>query len=320
MTAVASGPTCFDSSTVYEAEALIEKYNLGSFRLVETPKDPKYFERVYNFTIVSNVTALTAMQKAAADLSYRADLVSATVYATAQETKELLHNKAADGLMRCMGGETKLLIPEDSTGVGGRNDYLTLSLLETLASNQVFISIASDGRDNTAMAGALADAEVTLRASQLGLSVAEHLDTFNSFSFFAQVGAHVQTGPLESNVSDLMVLLTAQAEIADAAITEVTAQVIKDSRGTPTISVTVTAGKHTGIFSVPGGASTGEHEVAVLPATQAVKMLQQVLRPALLGMDVTNQAAIDALLHELDGTDQLARIGGNLALGVSVAA
>jgi len=320
MTAVASGPTCFDASTVHEAQALIEKYNLGSFRLVETPKDPKYFERVHNFTIVSNVTALNAMQKAATDLSYRADLVSATVYATATETKELLHAKAAAGLMRCMGGETKVLIPEHSTGEGGRNDHLALTMLESLAPNQVFISIASDGRDNTAMAGALADAEVSHRARQLGVSAAGHLANLDSFPFFAQVGAHVQTGPLESNVSDLMVLLTAQAEIADAAITEVTAQVIKDSRGTPTISVTVTAGEHTGVFSVPGGASTGKHEVAVLPAAQAVKLLRTVLQPALLGMDVTNQAAIDALLHELDGTEQFARIGGNLALGVSVAA
>ena len=39
MSAVASGPTCFDTSTIHEAEALIDKYDLGSFRLVETPKD-----------------------------------------------------------------------------------------------------------------------------------------------------------------------------------------------------------------------------------------------------------------------------------------
>ena len=316
---VASGPTCFDASTVHEAEALIEKYNLGSFRLIETPKDPKYFERVHNFTIVSNVTALNAMQKAATDLSYRADLVSTTVYATASETKELLHAKISDGLVRCMGGETKVLIPEDSIGKGGRNDYLALTMLETLASNQVFVSIASDGRDNTVMAGALADVEVLHRARQLGLSVAEHLAAFDSFPFFAQADAYVQTGPLESNVSDLMLLLTSQAKIADAEITDVTAQVIKDSRGTPTISVTVTAGEYTGVFSVPGGASTGKHEVSVLPTTQAVKVLRTVLRPALLGMDVTKQASIDALLHELDGTEQFARIGGNLALGVSVA-
>jgi phosphopyruvate hydratase len=317
--AVASGPTCFDSSTVHEAEALIDKYNLGEFRLIETPKDPKYFERVHNFTIVSNVTALNAMQKAAVELSYRADLVSANLYATTEETKKLLQAQSADGLVRCMGGETKVLVPENCEGKGGRNGYLALSMLESLASNQVFISIASDGRDNTEMAGAIADAEVMHRARQLGLSVDGHMKNFDSYPFFVQVDAQIQTGPLESNVSDLMVLLTAQTETSNATITDVTAQVIKDSRGTPTISVTVTAGEHVGVFSVPGGASTGEHEVAVLPATQAVKVLNSVLKPALLGMDVTNQVAVDALLHELDGTKQFTHIGGNLALGVSVA-
>jgi phosphopyruvate hydratase len=320
MAAVASGPTCFDSSTVHEAEALIEKYNLGSFRLLETPKDPKYFQRVHNFTIVSNVTALTAIQKTAADLSYRADLVSATAYSTAQETKELLQEKSADGFVCCMGGETKVLLPEECVGEGGRNSYLALTMLETLSPNQVFISIASDGRDNTDVAGAIADIEVLQRARQLDLSVEEHLAIFDSYPFFAQVGAHVHTGPLESNVSDLMILLTPHKEIAQTAITDVTAQVIKDSRGTPTLSVTVMAGEHAGTFSVPGGASTGEHEVSVLSAAQAVKILDTVVKPAIVGLDVTNQSAIDTLLHNLDNTERFSYIGGNLALGVSVAA
>jgi len=317
--AVASGPTCFDTSTIHEAEALIEKYNLGTFRLTETPKDPKYFERVHNFTIVSNVTALNAMQKVAEELSYRADLVSATQYATAEETRDLLLAEVTDGLMRCMGGETKVTVPEECSGKGGRNSYLALTMLETLAPNQVFLSIASDGRDNTEVAGAIVDAEVFGRAVQSGLSVSNHISTFDSFPFFDQLGAHVKTGLLESNVSDLVLLLTAQSDLPGAQITDITAEVIKDSRGTPTISVTVSAGKQQGTFSVPSGASTGEYEVAVLPAKETVKILDAVVKPALLGMDVTNQSAIDEKLHELDGTKQLENIGGNLALGVSVA-
>lgn len=320
MTAVASGPTCFDTSTIHEAQALIEKYNLGTFRLVETPKDPKYFERVHNFTIVSNVTALNAMQSAAQALSYKADLVSATQYATAEETKSLLLGEISDGLMRCMGGETKVMVPEDCSGTGGRNSYLTLSMLETLTTNQVFLSIASDGHDNTDVAGAIADVRVLQQAKQLGLSLAEHLDTFNSFPFFEQCGAHVQTGMLESNVSDLVLLLTAQSEVLDAQITDITATIIKDSRGVPTLSVSVQAGEQVGTFSVPSGASTGVHEVAVLPVKQAVQVLETVVKPALLGHDVTKQVAIDTILREIDGTEQLKTIGGNLALGVSVAA
>ena len=91
--AVASGPTCPDTSTNHEAQAIIEKYNLGSFNLTETPKDPKYFAKVHNFTIVSNVTALSAMQKTAAELTYRTELVSATQYATATDTATQLTQK-----------------------------------------------------------------------------------------------------------------------------------------------------------------------------------------------------------------------------------
>ena len=96
---------------------------------------------------------------------------------------------------------------------------------------------------------------------------------------------------------DLMILLTAETTRHDVAITDITADVIKDSRGTPTISVTVTAGEHTGTFAVPGGASTGVREAAVLPAQHAVDVLNRVIKPALLGHSVTDQTGVDQLFH-----------------------
>lgn len=319
MPAVASGPTYFDTSTVQDAEALIKKYNLGSFHLTETPKDPKYFERVHNFTIVSNVTALNAMQVEAESRSYRATLVSATQYANVEETRALLLEKAEDGAMHCMGGETKVTVPKECTGVGGRNGYLALSMLESIQENQVFISIASDGHDNNEVAGAIVDFEIKQKTITANLDVAKHLAEFDSFPLFEQVGGHIKTNLLESNVSDLMLLLTAQADVADVVVTDVSATVVMDSRGTPTIAVTVVAGEQSGTFSVPSGASTGEKEVLVLPAKQAVKVIETIVKPALLGMSVTDQKAIDARLHEIDGTEQFSVIGGNTALGVSVA-
>jgi len=317
---VASGPTFLDTSTIHEANVIIEKYQLGTFHLIETPKDPKYFERVHNFIMVSNVTALNAMQQAAKELYYRVDLVSATQYATAEETRSLLLREVTEGMMRCMGGETKMSVPEGSAGKGGRNSYLALSMLESLASNQVFLSVASDGYDNTETAGALADYSVLCKARQVGLSIGEYLDSFNSFNFFEQLGANIVTGPLESNVADLMVLLTAQSKAVNAEITNVTAEIIKDSRGAPTLSVTVSVGNHKGTFSVPSGASTGEYEVSVISEKKALTVLREQIKPILLGKDVYDQAGIDAALHEIDGTDRFQNIGGNLALGVSVAA
>lgn len=102
-------------------------------------------------------------------------------------------------------------------------------------------------------------------------------------------------------------------------ITDVSALIIKDSRGTPTISVSVTAGGYTGVFSVPGGASTGSREVYVLDPAMALQVIDEKIKPALIGLNVTNQTVIDAKLHELDPTQLFSTIGGNVALGVSIA-
>lgn len=320
MSAVASGPTYFDTSTIQDAEALIKAYNLGSFQLLETPKDPKYFERVHNFTIVSNVTALNAMKHAAIERTYRAELVSATQYSTAAETKRVLLEQADSGIAHSMGGETKVTVPTEGVGKGGRNSYLALSMLDAIADNQVFISLASDGHDNTEAAGALVDRSVFKKAVQKNLSIEEYLHTCNSFPFFEQVDGNILTGPLESNVSDIMLLLTARDVVLHEVITAVSAHIVKDSRGTDTISVIVTAGAYSGTFSVPGGASTGVHEVRVLPASEVITILEKLVAPVLVGMSVTDQAGIDAQLHAIDGTEQFSKIGGNLALGISIAA
>ncbi|SRR6056297_417441 len=103
-------------------------------------------------------------------------------------------------------------------------------------------------------------------------------------------------------------------------IEHITADIVTDSRGKPTISVTVMVGEHTGTFSVPSGASTGEREVRALPADAAAAQLETVVAPTLVGRDVTDQAGIDAALHDLDTSENFATIGGNTALGVSVAA
>jgi len=319
LAAVASGPTCFDESTIDDAQAIIDRYDLGEFMLNETPKNLEYFKRVHNIPIVSNMTALSAMQASARTLGYRGDIVSATQYATPEETAAMLTKQAVPGSMQAMGGETKVTVPEGCDGKGGRNGYLALSMLESLAPGQVFISIASDGHDNTEVAGALVDTHTTTTAAEMSFSIYEYQSGLNSFPFFETVGGHIQTGQLDSNVSDLLFLLTPKVHVDASEITDITAKVVLDSRGKETISVTVTTGGHSGTFSVPSGASTGTREVQVIPARAAVTIITNTIRPALLGMSVTEQTTIDAALRSLGQTPSLASIGGNVALGVSVA-
>ncbi|MBN8866740.1 MAG: phosphopyruvate hydratase [Solirubrobacterales bacterium] len=114
-------------------------------------------------------------------------------------------------------------------------------------------------------------------------------------------------------------------------IEAVHARQILDSRGNPTIEVEVTLeNNYVGRAAVPSGASTGEFEAVELRdggdaylgkgVTQAVANVNGEIREALLGLDVTDQAALDKLMIELDGTDNKGRLGANAILGVSLAA
>jgi enolase len=109
------------------------------------------------------------------------------------------------------------------------------------------------------------------------------------------------------------------------------ARQILDSRGNPTIEVELTeATGHTGRAAVPSGASTGEFEAVELRdgggewlgkgVGRAVANVNGEIADALIGLDVTDQAGLDRLMIELDGTDNKGRLGANAILGVSLAA
>jgi len=110
----------------------------------------------------------------------------------------------------------------------------------------------------------------------------------------------------------------------------VRAREVLDSRGNPTVEVEVGLLDGTlGRAAVPSGASTGEAEAVELRdggdrylgkgVQRAVANVHETIAPALLGLDATRQREIDALLLELDGTDNKANLGANAILGVSMA-
>jgi enolase len=103
-------------------------------------------------------------------------------------------------------------------------------------------------------------------------------------------------------------------------ITDIKASAITNSRGREVIAVTVDAGIHRGTFALPEGASTGSAEAHVAEVGDALESVNSRLAPLLKGKRVDDQKGIDDILHEIDGTDRFLNIGGNVALGVSVAA
>lgn len=105
-----------------------------------------------------------------------------------------------------------------------------------------------------------------------------------------------------------------------AVIKTIVGQVIHDSRGDDTIQVTVTtdSGK-TGSSAVPAGASKGAHEAKTVDPTKSVEFIAQEIAPALTGKDPFDQAGIDKIMNDLDGTPDKNRLGANTILGVSLA-
>ncbi|MBS1522363.1 MAG: phosphopyruvate hydratase [Bacteroidetes bacterium] len=114
-------------------------------------------------------------------------------------------------------------------------------------------------------------------------------------------------------------------------IIDVHARQILDSRGNPTIEVDVlTENGALGRAAVPSGASTGAHEAVELRdndkskymgkgVLQAVANVNDIIAKELQGIDVFEQNAIDALMIELDGTENKGKLGANAILGVSLA-
>ena len=114
-------------------------------------------------------------------------------------------------------------------------------------------------------------------------------------------------------------------------IEKVTAREILNSKGKPTVEVEVSCSNGVTVeASVPSGTSTGKYEALEIydggsryrgyGVTKAVANVNDILGPAVVGMEVTDQRKIDKRLIELDGTKQKSRLGGNAILGVSMAA
>ena len=114
-------------------------------------------------------------------------------------------------------------------------------------------------------------------------------------------------------------------------IEEIKALEVLDSRGNPTVQVeVVTEGGFVGTALVPSGASTGAFEAVELRdgdksrymgkgVLNAVRNVNEIIAPKLIGMDVYNQPKIDKTLIEIDGTENKGKLGANATLGVSLA-
>jgi len=209
---VASGPTVPDDSTVEGARAVLTRYGIESaanIEYLETPKEPKYFERVTNTLFLSSADALTAMREEATRLGYAAAVADDRFVGEAREVGRSVAERLRDAQAM-----TVLLFAGESTvtltgphGMGGRNQELALSVLEYLNPDELILPFASDGRDNTDSAGAISDETTRGHAFAQNLSIEEYLESHRAYDFFAATGDALVTGYTGSNVSDIIIAM-----------------------------------------------------------------------------------------------------------------
>jgi len=108
----------------------------------------------------------------------------------------------------------------------------------------------------------------------------------------------------------------------DSVIEDIRVRKILDSRGNPTLEVDVVTWNGFGRAAAPSGASTGAREVVAFPEGGVDKIISEVediISSELIGMDAEDLNEIDLVLKEIDGTENLASIGGNTTVAVSMA-
>ena len=232
---IASGPTAPDGTTYNDALQVVEKYKLadrmprsvidlldkGSRGLIaETPKkDSPVFSRVENIIIGSNRTAAEAAKKKAEELGYDTIIISTEMTGEARDAARYLGKKAVEAHSReaarpvCLisGGETTVSVKGD--GKGGRNTELALAFAMEIdgMTGIELLSAGTDGTDGpTDAAGAIVDGETIATARRAGLDPVEYLKNNDSYSFFRKIDGLFITGPTNTNVMDLQVILIGQ--------------------------------------------------------------------------------------------------------------
>ena len=231
---IASGPTVPDKSTFGECMAILRKYNLTEKappsikdriqrgfdgEIEETPKPGNpIFAKTQNVIIGSNIIAVQAAEQRARELGYNTLILSTFIEGETREVakvhaaiaREIAKTGHPIGTPACVisGGETTVTIR--GKGLGGRNQEFVLAsaLGITELKHVVVLSGGTDGTDGpTDAAGAIADVDTVRKAHELGLDATAYLEDNDSYHFFEKLGDLITTGPTNTNVMDLRLIL-----------------------------------------------------------------------------------------------------------------
>ncbi len=231
---ISSGPTVPDSSTFQDCMEIFDKYTLinklpeaivshikkgVSGKIPETPKTGNpAFEKAQNIIIGSNIGAIMAAKQKSESFAYNTIILCSMIEGDTTQVAHV-HSAIAREIIQtgnpipspaCIlsGGETTVTIK--GKGLGGRNQEFALAAAMDIAGveNIVILSGGTDGTDGpTDAAGAIADTTTLSRAMNMGLNPGHFLANNDSYHFFQKLGDLLITGPTNTNVMDLRILL-----------------------------------------------------------------------------------------------------------------
>lgn len=210
LSTIASGPTIKNNTSLSDVHTVLKKYpQLSALKLnetvfSETPKDDHYFQNVTSFIMLSNLTALKAMQIKAKEFGITAEIYSDRYQNDAGMASRELLEQMNSRQMLLIGGETT--VKAVTGGEGGRNQHLVLTSLDLIKRNIIIASCGTDGWDNSPNAGAIGDKFTIEKANKLGLKISDFVSETNSLAFFQKTGDAIITGKLPSNVADLIII------------------------------------------------------------------------------------------------------------------
>jgi glycerate 2-kinase len=227
--ALASGPTLPDPTTVAEACQVIEKYRLGSKlpssirakfndpeSIAETPKPGNAAFARARFSLLLTMHDLFHHAHQAAEArGFLTECDNVTDdWPVARAAEYLLGeierlSRANRGRRMALIADGELSSPVRGSGIGGRNSAFVLECVPRIAGKNIAVlSVGTDGKDGSSpAAGAVADGKTLERALVAGLDPREFAERSDSYHFFHKLGDAVVTGPTGNNLRDLRILL-----------------------------------------------------------------------------------------------------------------
>lgn len=238
LSSIASGPTVPDPSTFEQAHEILAGYdiwdqtaapireyiNLGlKKQIAETPKqDDPIFETARSTIIGSIHIALQAAKKTASAMGFRAEIIDPYLTgSTNLEARKLVNQlftfKEKEPVCLLWGGETTLKVT--GGGKGGRNQHFALCALDEIRKKNIqgnhdiiLLCAGTDGTDGpTDAAGAVFHSGILVDEASLEYA----LVNFDSYPFFEKLDCLIKTGPTQTNVMDLVIVLLLPTSVPD---------------------------------------------------------------------------------------------------------